>query len=432
MSDRARLREFASAVATGALLPAWTEAEGMIDRERASALAFVSSHPETPVYGFTTLLGPLDHLPSSTRPQSLLVAGHLIGVPAPVDSSTARVIHAAKLAQLSAGGSGISTQTFRLLLDRFAGDTPVEIDLDSSYGSGDVVAATWWARAIVDLEDLPRGDLIALINGSFVGTALAALAVSRLERLLVRAVCVLATAGATTPTHPRQQADEEGSALLDELTALAGSTPGHRRIQLPVSMRSLASSCLPLLDVLERAEEEIERNLSRPSANPLWVPSSDDPGALAPWSQSSFLSFSLRFALDAVASATVLLSGLLQRATEQLADHARDAAGGVDLLTIQPPKVSEAYLRSVLSRQAHTGFTGSMSGGVEDLWDGVTPLSRTLLDCADLVEKQLEVVEEMLRADDGTADAQGAPLLATATRALEDRFALLALCHDRC
>src|SRR5690606_7189042 len=87
-----------------------------------------------------------------------------------------------KLEQLHHGGSGIHGATYRALLDAAAPFTaPVRGGWTTSYGSGDVIPAAWLVHDLrtTTAPGLLRhpGDLIALINGSFVSTALGTAAV---------------------------------------------------------------------------------------------------------------------------------------------------------------------------------------------------------------------------------------------------------------
>lgn len=383
MSELNHLAELVRAVATGEPAPAWCAAEPALADERERVLRHLADHPDQAVYGFTTLLGPLDNHPSDQAELAQVVRAHLIGDPKPLHESWCRAIHGAKLAQLAQGGSGVSAESYRRALDTFG--TPFATDLDASYGSGDVVPTSWWLVGTLGLDALQRGDYIALINGCFLGVGAATMALARFEALLAEAVGLLTLAcDAHAPLAPEGWRREL-------LAALAVHHPAtHPDVQRSVVQRDLGAHLLPLLDSVMAAERALDNRLGQPSGNPLFVRDGD---AVRPVSQSSFLALDVRLALEPVLAGAHLLSGLLQRCAEFGAEHDRNTeADPLELRWVQPPKVSQAISLKVGRASQGIGFTGSQSGGVEDLWDGVLVRALDLDGVVDLLQKQVELL----------------------------------------
>ena len=144
-----------------------------------------------PVYGFDSLLGPLDSHAAQASSQQSLLRWHLIGEPQQIDQRIGRWITACKLKQLANGGSGISASSYSAIMEAFSSSkTDYRIDLDASYSSADVVPGAWWLLSVLGDRawSLPAGNLIALISGSFIALGMLSydceLYASELARLL--------------------------------------------------------------------------------------------------------------------------------------------------------------------------------------------------------------------------------------------------------
>src|SRR5699024_5423250 len=147
------------------------------------------------VYGFNTLLGHLDGIDSGSDSQRNLLQAHLVGSRQSLPAGWGRLLVACKLSQLPVGGSGIHPQTYNWL-SRL--NWPDEVHLSgawtSSYGSGDVVPGAWFVEALVKEFGLKLefpGDLICLINGNYVSTAVGLVAYQAAVRVLSESMSLL-------------------------------------------------------------------------------------------------------------------------------------------------------------------------------------------------------------------------------------------------
>ncbi|NLZ57405.1 MAG: aromatic amino acid lyase, partial [Corynebacterium sp.] len=221
-------------------------------------------------YGFSTFFGHLDV--HAIRPEDSLdlLKAHLVGSPTPLSDSQSRAITLIKLCQLGQGGSGLSPETFDVVLS--AVNTEISIDLDASYGSGDVVPGAWWVRSVLgEFPDLERGDLIALINGSFIP-----------EGLLLSAVNPLNTAFSAI----RRSAGKAQEFLQKRV---------DQGVQLPVSLRDIAPLEKELSDGLGQLMWSIEESANRQSFNPTFTfegpEGANGETTVSVVSNSSFLNF---------------------------------------------------------------------------------------------------------------------------------------------
>lgn len=171
-----------------------------------------------------------------------------------------------------------------------------------------------------------------------------------------------------------------------------------------MSLRDLGASLLPLVRQVEFVEESIGVVLGSSSANPLFYDAEGVVGSRV-LSQSSFLSLGVRFAMEGLMSAVVMLGGLLQRAMESrfALGEGRDTS---QVGMVQPAKIVHAYHLEMLSLHSSYGVTGSMSGGVEDLWDGVLVRARQLDEMAVLLERQLLVISGAVGQASGVAEVR--------------------------
>lgn len=391
-SGHAAMNRLLRAVATRDPAPRWQEARARIEAERAAVLERLTARPDSPVYGFTTLLGPLDSHSADELTPSEVLKSHLVGTPLTLPPFWCHAIHGAKLEQMSHGGSGVSVESFDAALRGFGRQQSLEMDLSASYGSGDVVPGCWWVAGVFGGAPKPRGDLIALMNGSFVALGISLGALLRLEEHLPEALAVLLSRGRVQP-EVASSGDRE---LLELLQPLQRRDAGM--VQLPVSLRDVGASVLPLIAATATAESAIATRLSSPSANPLFLLRD---GQAEAFSQASFLSLDVRFALEGLISATIMLGGLMQRALESHHDWAGADADPKSVSLVQPMKVVHAHYLEMLGSVAPYGFVGVMSGGVEDLWDGVLHRARQLDALVSLLERQLSIIRDVVGSAQG-------------------------------
>lgn len=338
----------------------WIDRAPLIGVERDAVDANLDANGAVPVYGFTTLLGDLDDSKSVPSDQSLLFEGHLIGERFAVPEDLVHVITACKLEQLSHGGSGISLGGFQdLLTFPFVGGDAVGAWL-ASYGSGDVVPAAWWYRSAINPPHgaIPRGNLIASINGNFVSTAYSLMAT--LEAMDV--ICDVLSLYSRVAVRGKSS-----SPIVNSIAARFSKVPDSAS-QLPVSMRDCVPVVSFIVDSIEAVFKSIDHRLRSISANPVfrW-----DDKVMRPVSQSSFLDFQLTSDLTGLLQAQHLALGLTQRIIALDANVALLDGTPSNLARLQPPKVANAIVgeAELLSGVLPNRFFGWDSSGVEDLRD---------------------------------------------------------------
>lgn len=349
-------------------------APDLIRREREEAERLLADPATGPVYGFTTLLGPLDHLPAVDASQELL-DGHLVGRQDPAPDGLIRRLTRAKLLELSAGGSAVSPETFDRILAIQHEDRAGFGAWRASYGSGDVVPAAWWLRAALGGPDgLRPGDLIACLSGGFVAAGVASLAADRLRVVFDRILEALMP-DCVAPV-PR-----DGDSPLVEL-----ASRGFRRnepvvdIQLPVSQRDVRPVIEAAVLAVDMLEGAIDRRLRTPGPNPLLAD-----GAFR--SQCAFLDVGLAMGCRGAGSALAFALAALHRRIQRA-----QAERPGEIAAVQPPKVARALLAEAHALLAMPPAQPiDESGGVEDLADGALQAAWALWDACELAEQMLDL-----------------------------------------
>ncbi|SIS47844.1 histidine ammonia-lyase [Corynebacterium appendicis CIP 107643] len=337
-----RVSDVSQWVLSGHLGTRLTEKREVIEQQREQVDRYLETGGVA--YGFTTLFGHLDAF--ATSPSALLLEGHTVGRPSPITQDLFRSILAVKLCQLSNGGSGISPETFDLLIETFqTPPTNVEIDLEASYGCGDVVPGAWLAKSLFESEpDLRAGDLMCLMNGSYFGAGVALHTNSEMRDLF-----------------------EEAWETLNAARETALAVQGDSTVQLPVSLRDLQ----PLRIVIDRAEKNLqialEHSLNANSGNPLFE---FERGTAKPVSNSSFLDFQLSLSLNETTETCKVVSSYLVGATRWL-DHLAEAtlADEAKPLSVQFPKISKAYHDTIVASSGNASYAQAESRDIEDVSD---------------------------------------------------------------
>lgn len=364
----------------------------IIDERKAILDALRSNINSAGVYGFTSMLGPNDHKDMLSEQQNIMLSGHYVGIPTELSEIESRAILASKIIQLSNGGTGISGSRYKDLLDISKVSCPkVEIDLDASYGSGDVVPAAWWVRSLW-AEDTcwNPGDLISLINGDFISTAFSYLVFEKLLRnfaSFVNLTCGLYKQ--FIPGVPANYLDVVINSLYE--THDGWDSPP----QLAVSQRDVFPILHSVTSNLYSFADALEIAYSAHSGNPIFI---RDGEKILAKSQSSFLNLELSGSLQGVNSLIAQMSASVQRATEIICSenlNPGDNFTASALRLVQFPKVSEAY-KLQISLPLPLNYSGSMSGGVEDFWDLNLINSREILRKLAIFEKQLQLLEESI------------------------------------
>lgn len=377
--------------------PNWTEAVDLIRHERIAIENYLCREDRPAVYGFDTLLGPLDSVTVGEGAESMLLNAHLVGRIRELDAESFMTITAVKLQQMTLGGSGIHPETYRAILGSY-GQCPVPISgaWYDSYSSGDVVPAAWWTKNIADISHINKfhqGDVISLINGNFVSTAIG---VEVFKELVIYFARFLAVSASFVVQFPGQTDGESVSALLSKaIWEDSGvSLNEEQNIQRPVSSRDGRLYVQAASDCVQRLAESLNSRLSSRSSNPQFTVQEN---GVSSQSQSSFLGLDLTLALTNALQTVSFSMGALQRFTQQHSEALQAQSKEPLQYVIQPPKVSRAVVESTRMNfgAMPISFTGSESGGVEDIWDLSLITGLRLREMIREAESQFEVLNDL-------------------------------------
>ena len=365
-----------------------------IRQQRASVEKYVSQGNS--VYGFSTLLGHLDHVAGGDDSQKKLIDGHLVGSQSPMSPRRFRTVSYVKLAQLSLGGSGISPETFKTILSRASTwDETAFGNWTGSYSSGDVVQGAWWAYNIIGdtikRDEIPAGDVIALINGDFFSTGVALDVSTHLRELFLRTLKVACLLGSSERLS-------NGVALnnSDHYTVTRKTALWPHGVQAPVSLRDIT----PLVELIKNSYgslmDTINSSIERPSGNPLFSFNNE---RVQHHSQSSFLNFDLSQALLGATDAVQKVSSHIQRYIQHYCAMAADQIEDQDsVIFVQPPKVAAGILARIYGVNAQgTIPVLAESRGIEDVCD--ESLRR-----ADVLEQAIDHAMELIKIFDDCVD----------------------------
>lgn len=338
---------FVSKAIDDKLLEDSLSAQHKILREREKINTLLTGKTPPNIYGFNSLLGHMDHLTMTSGDEERLLKTHLVGPVHSMPLDWLRLLAMTKGAQASNGGSGISPEAFGAILEMQTYD-PVQSTVYgnwfASYGSGDVVPGAWFVRAIEEItKEKPLhqpGDLISLISGSFVSVALAIVCLKIMEN------------------HRRKLYE------IFSLTHNYATRDENNASQKSVTVRDFS----PILEALDTSihslEEEVLQELSKPSANPMFVFRNNQVHAE---SNSSFLGFGLRMAIVRALHTTSLSHAYLLGSARTIASTQTEGAD----FAIQPTKILSAHGKSIESIVSSVGGDYSIveSDGVEDVGD---------------------------------------------------------------
>lgn len=350
----------------------------------------MNDQPKLAIYGFTTLFGPLDRGGVQGVDQEWLLKGHMVGPTADLSAGEMRLLTGCKLEQLTHTFSGISDETFTGLLQLVGAQ-----DLSggpgswlTSYGSGDVVPASWWAswaRLTGYIDFSSRGDLMALINGSFVAAARGLQAVDKIRQVLLDAVSLLGVVA--SPVGGSADASPMREVFADRAHNLPLSSDFQAPPQLPVSMRDLT----PLITTVESTwsgfVNSLDSRLSSPSGNPVFREGSN---GIEPVSNASFLDYGLRESAVSMRALLLRVVDYLQRFLARVADVATAELSGRSAVPyIQPAKVARALVLSISAPLPALHVVES--GGVEDMADGALQACSALISDVNVAQQILEM-----------------------------------------
>lgn len=348
----------------------WTDCEQKLHRERLLVEEFLDQGGKA--YGFSSLFGHLDNISQERSALHSLVSGHLVGNPYRLGDKVASGILIMKLCQLSHSGTGITVDTYKKLHQALVDGAAVSADLYASYGSGDVVPAMWVAKSVIDdVENLPPGDLMCLINGAFV------------------------PAGVLLGIHDVLH-DEVflGVDLVSRTAQELQKNPKFHGVQLPVSLRDVSQLNKICISTCDDVRSQLERSANTASGNPLFNFSF---GKAQPVSNSSFLNFPLSITLGNVVEMLRILSAYLTTSTRHLAAQVEDTAADENKpAVVQFPKVSKAYQDRVDGYAHPAMYSQVESLGVEDIGDASLLKVQVIMDILDVVSQQNQLLKDLL------------------------------------
>ncbi len=293
-----------------------SEGEGRVNRSSETIARWVKE--KRIIYGITTGFGAMCNViipPEDTRTlQQNILVSHAAGVGAPLPVEVVRAIMALRIHDLSLGYSGCRIQTLRHLVTFLnRGVSPVIPEKGSVGASGDLAPTAHMGLVLIGRgeafyrgERLPgakaleavglaplemeAGEGLALINGTQVMTAIAALVVNDAVRLskLADIACAMSLEvlmGSQSEfdprvhrlrPHPGQLATAENMLRLTANSGIIASHAGCSRIQDAYTLR-----CSPQIhgaskDAVAHAKGVIDIEINSTTTNPLIFPDLDD------------------------------------------------------------------------------------------------------------------------------------------------------------
>ncbi len=415
--DAPYLKQLLEASFQNTLPPAVLKATTRIATERAWVEQLLREGAGNSIYGFNTELGHRDFVTVDPKAgsdfQKAIFASHNIspsyarGV---YPRHVASLIGYVKVFQLSRGGSGVSRETYEHVIKKVTDpEFFAQIPVGQSYSSGDVLPATHWASAVFNLDNrtpyaLKPGEMIALINGNFVHTALATDNYRELRELTEYVVVSGAYAGRLcelAEINYLRELSPDKRAARRALAYLARTADGRKSLstspQRAVSIRAIPDVIIEFCSAHHALGTEIEALIPARSANPLF-----DLERQEVFSSPSFLAIGLALAQNKMIEALLMvlraavarLSFILSGRVAGIPEDGLDVAAEVGLGLIQVPKELTALVESAYQRYGRRGFAsgGATSYGIEDLWTHGEGLSRD-------IHKLSRIVRDVLRRE---------------------------------
>jgi histidine ammonia-lyase len=426
-----------------------------------------------PVYGINTGFGLLARQRIAAGDvnelQRRLVRSHAVGAGEPLPDAAVRLILALKLNALARGHSGVRRPVIDALVALYNSGMLPEVPSKGSVGaSGDLAplahlclpligegvfrvgdqaidAASGLARAGLTPLALEAKEGLALLNGTQVSTALAALGLQAIENvfaaaLVAGALSLDAAKGSDVPFDPRihsVRGHPGQSDVADALKALISGSAireshrsGDDRVQDPYSLRCQPQVMGAALDMMRFAAGTIEREANAVSDNPLVF---SDSGEIL--SGGNFHAEPVAFAADILAMAVAEIGSLSERRTTLLTDPAM-SSGLPAFLVAQPglnsgfmiAQVTAAALASENKALAHPSSIDSLptSANQEDHVSMATYAARRL---ADMARNAADIIAiELLAAAQGVEMRRPlatSPALSRVLREIRNRAAFL-------
>jgi histidine ammonia-lyase len=275
------------------------------------------------VYGLTTGVGALRHVPADVIPDDVgshalrLWRSHATGHGATYDDVTARAGMAIRLHQITSGRSGVSAGLAASLGAAIASGAVPDLHESGSIGTGDLVPLAQlgltlvgerpWRTGGVPAAEVDEGDALPFMSSNALTLATAALVHRRLATISRSAESVVALSAAALRASlqaydPRVHAgrpDAAQQAVAGRLTALL--QPGDwrpARLQDPLGLRTVPQVHAPFMDALTTTRHAVGVEVEDSTENPLVV----DGGS--PLHHGGFVTARLSATLDALRQAT--------------------------------------------------------------------------------------------------------------------------------
>ncbi len=333
----------------------YPEALPQIQASRAVVERLVEQ--ETVVYSINTGFGALSRMtiPKADVDQLQLnfVRSHAAGIGEPLSQTVTRAMMLLRANTLAKGYSGVRVSVIELLLAMLNQGVHPIIPCQGSLGaSGDLAPLAHLALVLIGEGEadyqgarLPGGEALqkaglnpitlgakeglALVNGTQMMTAIAALNVLQAEQLctladLAACMSVEGFLGSHRPflpevqavrTHPGQAASAEQCRQFLAGSEIAQSHAGCKKVQDPYSFRCIPQVHGAVRDTVTFARQVVERELNAATDNPLIFPETGEAV-----SQGNFHGEPIALVMDYLAIAIAELGSIAERRIDKLND----------------------------------------------------------------------------------------------------------------
>jgi len=310
------------------------------------------------IYGVTTGLGDLVKVKTTPRGYLILLE-HAVGVGELAPREWVRAAILVRAHQLALGYSGVRTRVVKALVDLLNKHiTPAVPKYGSVGASGDLAQLSYIALvligegyvvdgdAVVEAKevlrrkgveplDLDPREALALINGTSFSTAVLAMAVWRMEKLLERYLealpLFLQAVRASWKALARETQVKRHPGMKKVAEALECPRDG-KRLNDPYSIRCIPQILGAVYDSLLWARKIVEDEINSPSDNPIFTPS-------GPMPTCHFHGQYVAIVADVLAIALVTWANLVERQTAQLLRG--EITGKPDFLAAEPGSVGD-------------------------------------------------------------------------------------------
>ncbi|HYI17796.1 MAG TPA: aromatic amino acid ammonia-lyase [Solirubrobacteraceae bacterium] len=402
-----------------------------VDASRAPMLARLEGGAVA--YGVTTGLG---HLARTAIPageqlafqRSLLMRGAGTGPPFPPDVARGALL--IRLAGFLHGAAGVSAALCATIADRLNDGWAPVVPSQGITSAGEVIALSHLVQPLLGAgEVLVGGEVlpaavaldragaapyapglkegIALINGAplapALGAHLGARAAALLDAATVAGALTATLAGQSSrpysPRIGRLKGDPAQVRVLERLGALGAGTGFEERPQGPVSFRVLPQVHGAVLELADRLEELVGRELRGVSDSPLILTEADgEPAGFYP--SGNFHPAAIALALDGLTSGIAQVGNLALQRIHRLLDARY--TGLTDQLAVEPGRQSGVTFahKAALSHVAELRRLAAPAG--VQMFDGSTgqeDVQSMAFLAADQLGRALDALEQVLAAE---------------------------------